>query len=527
MFNPFERVPYVAATVRRDITLPDEKIVAVWWGIEVSGSFAGIVRTVSLTGQRPRGSRGHDLERARRRPFDMDHPGRPSNARWGNSDCAARSGHRRGYGPHLQRLILMLHFQGQMTCDRILTLLNGVGVVISKRRVVRLLTVNLETFHAEDAEVLAAGLRGSPFVTVDDTGARQAGKACFTTHIGSDRFTAFRTGPGKSRLAFLGRLLGGAASYVINAAAIAYMRAGNLAHDIIDRFGGQALRVFGSHEEWMDHLRALGLTELRVTPDPVRLASEAALWGAIEAEGLLAQAVIVLRRRRPVPRRRPRPVLGSRRAAHPQARSRQRSAAQRHRGRQADGLVVLSPAERLQTRPSFQTRRATERPLRPHLQAPDRLRNSRPFVETPARAQGRTLARPRAAGHPAQHQRLRKRHPRLRHQAQNFRRNRQRKAREARDVMLGPAKTCTKLIIPFFDDLGARLGIPGRAIPTSQPSSGPPRADPARKFAPVTESAPKSMKSLSRVNLCAGPIRSSALFARVRSARRPGPRRLP
>ena len=81
-----------------------------------------------------------------------------------------------GYGPHLQRLILMLHFQGQMTCDRILTLLNGMGVVISKRRVVRLLTVNLETFRAEDAEVLAAGLRGSSFVTVGDTGARHAGQ---------------------------------------------------------------------------------------------------------------------------------------------------------------------------------------------------------------------------------------------------------------------------------------------------------------------------------------------------------------
>ena len=29
--------------------------------------------------------------------------------------------------------------------------------------------------------------------------------------------------------------------------------------------------------------------------------------------------------------------------------------------------------------------------------------------------------------------------------------------------MLGPAKTCTKLIIPFFDDLSARLGIPDLA----------------------------------------------------------------
>ena len=73
--------------------------------------------------------------------------------------------------------------------------------------------------------MLRAGLAGAPFVTVDDTGARHAGKTCFTTHIGSDRFTAFRTGPGKSRLAFLSRLLGGAARYVINGAAIAYMRA--------------------------------------------------------------------------------------------------------------------------------------------------------------------------------------------------------------------------------------------------------------------------------------------------------------
>jgi hypothetical protein len=31
--------------------------------------------------------------------------------------------------------------------------------------------------------------------------------------------------------------------------------------------------------------------------------------------------------------------------------------------------------------------------------------------------------------------------------------------------MLGLAKTCKKLKIPFFDYLGARLGIPGPAIP--------------------------------------------------------------
>ena len=37
--------------------------------------------------------------------------------------------------------------------------------------------------------------------------------------------------------------------------------------------------------------------------------------------------------------------------------------------------------------------------------------------------------------------------------------------RQARDVMLGLAKTCKKLKISFFDYLGARLGIPGPQVP--------------------------------------------------------------
>jgi len=85
-----------------------------------------------------------------------------------------------GYGPHLHRLVLALHFSGQMTCERIVALLNGMGVVISKRQVVRLLTAKLETFRAEDEAVLKAGLSGA-YVTVDDAGARHAGKSGYTT----------------------------------------------------------------------------------------------------------------------------------------------------------------------------------------------------------------------------------------------------------------------------------------------------------------------------------------------------------
>ena len=41
------------------------------------------------------------------------------------------------------------------------------------------------------------------------------------------------------------------------------------------------------------HLEQLGLTGLQVTPDPVRVATEGALWGAVSAHGFLCEAVVV------------------------------------------------------------------------------------------------------------------------------------------------------------------------------------------------------------------------------------------
>jgi len=198
-----------------------------------------------------------------------------------------------GCGPNLIRLVLTLHFHGQMTCERIVTLLTAAGLAISKRQVVRLLTAKLDLFRAEEEAVFSAGLRGSACVSVDDTGARHAGKACYTTQFGSDRFTAFRTGPSKSRLAFLRNLLGGTARYAVTAAAVAYMRAANLAHGVIEALTASQALEFPCEADWRAHLEALGVTGLRVTPDPVRTASEGALWGAICAEGRLGSAVIL------------------------------------------------------------------------------------------------------------------------------------------------------------------------------------------------------------------------------------------
>jgi hypothetical protein len=371
-----------------------------------------------------------------------------------------------GYGPHLHRLILMLHFQGQMTCERILALLNGAGVVISKRQVVRLLVAKLETFRAEDEEVLTAGLRSSRFVTVDDTGARHQGKSGFTTHIGSDRFAVFRTGPSKSRLAFLRNLLGGAARYVINKAALVYMRDNHLPQAALDKLASCATRLFPSDQDWMRRLSELGLTELAITPDPVRVASEGALWGALQEEGRLGDLVIVsdgagqfrvgvhaqcwihaerlVHKLIPANQIQHKAVEVARRmiwwfygklkeyklAPSPERAEILRAQFKRIFDRAKTGYAALDSLLRRRLRLEDRLMRVLERPEIPlHTNASENAIRS--FV-TKRKISGGTVSE---------------------------------NGRQARDAMLGLDNTCKNLKIRFFDYLGARLGIPRPQIP--------------------------------------------------------------
>jgi hypothetical protein len=180
-----------------------------------------------------------------------------------------------------------------VTTERLVAVLAGIGIEISKRQVVRLLTSRLEDLIAEDREVLRAGLATARWVTVDDTAARHARQDGFTTRIGDDRFTAFRTGPSKSRQAFLSTLRAGHGEYVISEAALAYMRGRALAGPVIEMLAAHPVKVFADEAAWKAHLAVLGLDRLAVTPDPVRIATEGALWGTIQAHGLLPGTVIV------------------------------------------------------------------------------------------------------------------------------------------------------------------------------------------------------------------------------------------
>jgi hypothetical protein len=369
------------------------------------------------------------------------------------------------FGPNLHRLVLTLHFQGQMTCERIVAVLTAAGLSISKRQVVRLLTAKLDLFRAEDEAVFTAGIRASGYVSVDDTGARHAGKACYTTQFGSDRFTAFRTGPSKSRLAFLRNLLGGPARYTINAAAEAYMREANLSHGVIEALMGADVREFGSEAEWMVHLAALGLTELRVTPNAVRVASEAALWGAIIAEDRLGNSVILsddagqfnvglhalcwvhserlVYKLVPANDRQRNAVEVTRRMiwwlyrqlkAFKADPSPERAAELRARFdrifKRRTGYATLDRLLKRLHANKDELLRVLERPEIPlNTNASE---NDIRTVVTKRKVSGGTVSK---------------------------------KGRTARDVMLGLAKTCAKLKISFFHYLGARLQIPGPEIP--------------------------------------------------------------
>jgi hypothetical protein len=196
-------------------------------------------------------------------------------------------------GPELKRFVLLQHHQGQVTAERITTFLNSVGVTISKRQVVRLLTTKSAALVDEAKAVLRAGLASAAWITVDDTGARHRARNGVTTQIGDDRFAFFATTGSKSRQNFLEILRAGHQDYVLNAAAFAYMRAHALAGPVIDQLSAEPIQCFPDQAAWQAHLDGLGITQLGVHPDPVKIATEGALWGSVCDHGLLGDTVIV------------------------------------------------------------------------------------------------------------------------------------------------------------------------------------------------------------------------------------------
>jgi hypothetical protein len=202
------------------------------------------------------------------------------------------------FGPDLRRFVLMQYHQGQTTLPRLTALLHAVGVSISKREIQRLLTEKHDGFLDEARDVLRAGLETSPWVSVDDTGARHKARNGFCTQIGNDWFTWFATRSTKTRLNFLDLLRAGHTDYVLNEAAFDYLRGRGLAAPLIARLAEANETRFVDQAAWQAHLNRLGIVSptqigLAVIQDPVQIATEGAQWGSIHAHGFLHDAVVL------------------------------------------------------------------------------------------------------------------------------------------------------------------------------------------------------------------------------------------
>ncbi|AHK47330.1 conserved hypothetical 36.1 kDa protein (plasmid) [Ensifer adhaerens OV14] len=368
-----------------------------------------------------------------------------------------------GYGPNLRRFCLMLHAQGQVTMERLTTLLNDVGVSVSKRQVVRHLTQGLDGFAAEDAAVLHAGLVSAPYITVDDTGARHQRDNCHTTQIGAEHFTVFRTTASKSRLNFLSLLRGSYQDYVLNDAAFDYLDNRRADPALAAKLRSHEPRRFCNQVPFLEYLAGKGIDIF--DRQAVRVLAEAGIWGSIRHHGLLGDTVIVS------------DDAGQFRVGN-------HALCWVHAERLLQKLMPATPRQARQVETVrdlvwrfYRTLKSVRRKAPPGLAAAFHKRFARIFsLRTGYQELDKLLARLCRRKDELLKVLDRPGIPLHTNASENDLRSfvtkrkisggtMSRDGRVARDTMLGLMKTCRKLGLSFWQYLGDRIGLEGQAIP--------------------------------------------------------------
>jgi hypothetical protein len=71
------------------------------------------------------------------------------------------------------------------------------------------------------------------------------------------------------------------------------MRKHSLPASLIGRLMAEPQSSFADEAAWLAHLGRLGFTALSVTPNPVQVATEGALWGSVQSHRFLCDAVVL------------------------------------------------------------------------------------------------------------------------------------------------------------------------------------------------------------------------------------------
>jgi len=193
------------------------------------------------------------------------------------------------FGPTLRCFVLYQYYHAQVTEPLLVEQLREWGVRVSAGELHALITDGKDAFHREKDAILRVGLRVSPHIQVDDTGARHQGKNGVTTHIGNTWFAWFQTTGSKSRINFLELLRAGHTDYVVSGEALEYMAAQHLPAIPLAKLATATDRVFLDRAAWQAALAGWGITTAR----DVRIATEGALIGAVLAHGIHPHLAIV------------------------------------------------------------------------------------------------------------------------------------------------------------------------------------------------------------------------------------------
>jgi Transposase IS66 family len=188
------------------------------------------------------------------------------------------------FGPDLIGFILHQYHHQHVTQPLLWEQWGQLGIDISAGQLSRLLTEPNDSFRQEKDHRLPAALEVSPYVQVDDTGARHQGRNGYCTQIGNDLFASFESTDSKSRLNFLEILRRPHTDYVINELAVTFWEQQKLAVALVEKLC-QGPRQFGDATQWHTPLQELGITAQR----HVRIATEGALLGSLIAHGVSAE----------------------------------------------------------------------------------------------------------------------------------------------------------------------------------------------------------------------------------------------
>jgi Transposase IS66 family len=191
------------------------------------------------------------------------------------------------FGPILTSYILCQHHQCNVTQPLLLEQLLEWGIEISAGQLSRMLTEGKEAFHQEKADILTAGREVSPYIGVDDTGARHNGKNGYCTAISNDLFAYFESTDSKSRVNFLKVLRGKCRGYVINDMAVEYWKKQKMPQEWLDKLRAGPSHFVGD-PAWQAYLSELELAERLV-----KTATEGALLGVLIELGVSPDLMVL------------------------------------------------------------------------------------------------------------------------------------------------------------------------------------------------------------------------------------------